>query len=64
MRIQVRRNVRRLLAAVVVVAVVAAVVGDWVIHHWHLTGRAADVVVFVAAFVAIGALSYWFGREP
>ena len=58
-----KRDIRRLLAAGVVVGVVAAVVGDWVIQHWHLTGRAADVVVFVTVFVAIGALSYWFGRQ-
>ena len=63
MQIRARRDVRRLLAAVVVAGVVAAVVGHWVIDHWHLTGRAADVVVFVTVFVAIGALSYWFGRQ-
>ena len=62
MQMRAKRDIRRLLARVWLSAS-SPVVGDWVIQHWHLTGRAADVVVFVTVFVAIGALSYSFGRQ-
>ena len=63
MHIRARRDVPRVLAPVLVVGVVAALVCHTIIHHWRFTGKTADVVVFVTVFVAIGVLSYWFGRQ-
>lgn len=56
------RDVPRTVVPCVVVGAAAALVGYWIVNHWHFHGKVAVGVGFLMVFVWIGVLAYWFGR--